>query len=227
MLKLINIKKSFSKKPVLQGINCEIKNGSLAALIGPNGAGKSTLFHLITGEIKPDEGSIYLAGHVISEAPKIARAQQIALVRQDPKTATAPSLTVGENMALALLKNKQASLKKALSKANKQKILEHLLSLKIDPEILHQEMGSLSGGQRQMLAFAMATLYPPKLLLLDEPTAALDEPTTIKLMELIKGFIKEWQIPAIMICHDNTVVTRFADEVFQLKDGVIGDTPFA
>lgn len=226
MLKLINIKKAYFGKTVLAEVNFDAKNGMLTALIGPNGAGKSTLFNIISGEIKQDDGVVMLNDEPISSLTPEKRAAKIAILRQDPKVSTAPSLTVVENFSLALQKNKRASLRKALSLENRQQILAHLTSLNLDAGLLDQEMGSLSGGQRQMLAFAMATIHRPALLLLDEPTAALDEKTTAQLMELVKRFIAEWDIPTVMICHDKELVKEFADICFELKNGVIFERTF-
>jgi putative ABC transport system ATP-binding protein len=220
MLKLIDIKKAFNNRPILKGVNATVNDGQMAALIGANGAGKSTIFNIITGETKPDSGVIVLDGQEILALKPTALAKHFALLRQDPKTVTAANLTVFENMVLAVLKNRSASVKKALSSTNKEIILKHLVDLGINTGLLDQKMGNLSGGQRQMLAFAMATIYRPKLLLLDEPTAALDENATEQMMTLVKRFISQWQIPAVMICHDKDLVERFMDQKYELSDGI-------
>jgi putative tryptophan/tyrosine transport system ATP-binding protein len=221
MLKLIDIKKSFDDQIILRGVTFDAKPGKLTVLLGQNGAGKSTLFNIIAGTILQDQGHIMLNDVRLSALPAQRRAQHIAILKQDPKSSTASSLSVFDNLALALLKGKTATLKSASSKDIKHKIIVHMTDLGLDTSLLDRPMGSLSGGQRQILAFAMATIHRPELLLLDEPTAALDEKACDLLMDLVKRFIEIWQIPAVMICHDRGLVNRYADHHHILRDGLI------
>lgn len=221
MLRCSGIKKSFFNHEILKGISFDAQRGKLTALLGKNGAGKSTLFNIIAGTLAPDEGRILLDKHILNHMHASQRAQHIALLKQDPKTSTASSLSVFDNFALAMLKTNKARLKTALSPHTKEAIINHIKNLGLDERLLSREMGSLSGGQRQIVAFAMATLHRPSLLLLDEPTAALDEEATNLLMKLVKRFISEWQIPAVMICHDKELVEQFADDAYVLQHGII------
>ncbi|HXW60834.1 MAG TPA: ATP-binding cassette domain-containing protein [Myxococcota bacterium] len=223
MLKISHIKKSFNNRAVLRDVSFEANNGFLTILEGENGAGKSTLFSILSGTLKEDEGSLELDAMDISNMPALSRSSLLAILKQDPMASSSPALTIMENCALADLKKRRARFKIALRTDVKEHILRHLeaLELNFDEAMLNRLMGELSGGQRQIYAFAMATINKPKLLLLDEPTAALDEKSTHLLMRLIKKLITEWQIPAIMISHDHTLNERYGDAIFVLKDGVI------
>lgn len=222
MLKLINVKKSFNNQEILKGVTFNAQNGRLTVLEGQNGAGKSTLFNIIAGVLSHDGGQIILKEINVNELAAIDRARHIAILIQDPKASSVPSLSVLENCALALLKGKRASLCSAITKVRKQKIVDHLstLGLSYQKELL-QPIGLLSGGQRQIFAFAMATMSKPNLLLLDEPTAALDEKSSHRLMGLIKRFVSDWQISAVMISHDHAINRQYADDTFTLQDGSI------
>jgi putative tryptophan/tyrosine transport system ATP-binding protein len=222
MLKVSHLKKSYDQRAILNDISLTACEGQLTILEGQNGAGKSTLFGILVGIIPSDGGTILLHGVEQSTRSAIKRAHSIAILQQDPKSSSAPSLSVVENCALALLKQKRASLKSALSQKTIECVARHLESLGLDfaPQ-LYLPMGQLSGGQRQILAFAMATINRPQLLLLDEPTAALDENSSHLLMRLIKKMIKIWQIPALMISHDHALNQQYGDQIIQLVDGVI------
>lgn len=222
MLSLINLKKSFDSKPILKDINFDAQNGLLTVIEGQNGAGKSTLFNIITGLLHQDAGEIILNQVSLSHLSAIERAPYMAILKQDPKASSVESLSVMENMALALLKDRKAALKNALSVNAKQRIRDHLVYLGLGLAIdLNLPMSHLSGGQRQLIAFAMAVLTKPQILLLDEPTAALDENSGQSLMQLVKRLIKEWQIPAVMICHDRKLNREYADKILILENGSI------
>ena len=221
MLKLCGIHKSFAHKPVLKDINLSAKPGELTAFLGKNGAGKSTLLSIITGALPLDGGHIYLFDQEITHKSAQERALMMAILKQDPKMMTASSLTVEENLILASLKGAHAKLAMGLSEKRRASLRQHLRDLHIDDALLDAPMNGLSGGQRQIIAFAMAVMKRPSLLLLDEPTAALDEQASHTLMTLIKELIQKWSIPAIMICHDKALVDQFADAVHELKDGIL------
>lgn len=222
MLKVNNIKKSFNNNIILQNVSFEAPSGLLTILEGENGAGKSTLFNILGGTINQDEGTLLFNSQDISLMPAKKRALFMAVLKQDPKASSSPALSVLENCAIALLKEQRASLRYALRNNIREKILFHLHNLDLSlKHLLNKPMGELSGGQRQIFAFAMATIVRPKILLLDEPTAALDEKSSYLLMRLIKRLIKEWQIPAVMISHDHTLNQTYGDKVLVLKDGLI------
>jgi putative ABC transport system ATP-binding protein len=222
MLKICGITKSFGEHSVLAGVDFSAEDGLLTILEGQNGAGKSTLFNILSGTLSPDKGSICLDDFDIAAISARDRAAFMAVLKQDPKTSSSPTLSVFENCALANLKNRSATLALALRESVRHQIIQHLSSLELDfTKHLDRPMGELSGGQRQILAFAMATMIKPRLLLLDEPSAALDEKSSHLLMRLIKRLISQWQIPAVMISHDHGLNQNYGDKIKILENGVI------
>ncbi len=219
MLKVMGIKKSFGAKSVLREIDFAADAGTLTVIEGKNGAGKSTLFSVLCGIVAQDEGAIELDNLDLGPLPAIQRALHIAILRQDPGAGTVNAFTVLENFSLATLKNRRASLRYAQGPHLRQKVKDHLEDLDLANINVNQRLAHFSGGQRQMLAFAIATLNKPKLLLLDEPTAALDEEASIRMMELIKHFLKKWRIPAVMISHDHDLNNQYADKILRLEAG--------
>lgn len=222
MLNIIGIKKSFNDNPILCDVSFDALDGQLTILEGENGAGKSTLFNILSGTILQDQGSLMLGLLDIGHMPALKRSSLMAVLKQDPKASSSPALTVMENCALSWLKERRAGLSLALRKEVKEKILLHLDNLELHlTHLLERPMGELSGGQRQIFAFAMATMVKPHLLLLDEPTAALDEKSSHLLLRLIKRLIAQWQIPAVMISHDHAINKRYGDALKVLKEGKI------
>ena len=221
MLKIIKLRKSFADHEILRGASFDASCGELTILEGQNGAGKSTLFNILIGNLAPDDGQIILNNQDITTLKAINRSHEIAILKQDPKASSAPSLSVLENCALALLKNKHPTLSYALKAKIQEQIRTHLKNLGLNYEHqFNKTMGTLSGGQRQIIAFAMATMYKPQLLLLDEPTAALDDASTHLLMKLIKQLITTWNIPAVMISHDHILNQNYGDNIILLKNGL-------
>lgn len=221
MLKIIKLKKSFAEHEILKGASFEAQSGKLTILEGQNGAGKSTLFNILVGNLSADEGQIILDDLDITARKALERAHQIAILKQDPKASSAPNLSILENCALALLKNRRPGLSYALKADIKAQIQAHLKNLGLNyAHVWDKAMGTLSGGQRQIIAFAMATMYKPELLLLDEPTAALDDASTHLLMKLVKELITAWNIPAVMISHDHALNQNYGDKIVVLKEGL-------
>lgn len=223
MLEVKNIKKSFADNIILKNISFTAHDGELCVITGQNGAGKSTLFSILLGSLMPDSGEIILNGINISKLEIIKKAKDIAILVQDPKNSSISFMTVLENFLLSFLKNRSIDIKNAYSKSREREI-ENILSM-LGPKyelLLHRKMGDLSGGQRQIIAFLMATVEKPKILLLDEPTAALDEESTFLLMDLIKNLIKKWQVPALMISHDKELNQKYADKILPIEHGVLG-----
>lgn len=220
MLKIIHIQKYFGPLEILRDISFEAIKTELTILEGQNGAGKSTLFNILLGNIIPDKGQIILSNHDITQEHAQVRAHNIAILKQDPKASSSARLSVLENCALAALKNKRAGLSYALSNNVGENIKTHIRELGLDYEQQwHKPVSMLSGGQRQVLAFAMATMYKPQLLLLDEPTAALDDESSHTLIKLIKKLITNWNIPAVMISHDHALNQSYGDRIILLKAG--------
>jgi putative ABC transport system ATP-binding protein len=219
MLKLEHIHKSFGNTIILKDLSLELETGKLCVIEGHNGAGKSTLLAIVSGALLADSGEILLNEHSITRLSHEERAQWIAFLSQDPQAVSSPNLTLLENACLAMLKNKTACLKKALTANTRKYIINSLTKLNLScGHSLDLPMSALSGGQRQIFAFFMAMLNEPKLLLLDEPTAALDPQRSEQLMTLVKAQIKEWQIPALMISHDHEQNRRHADVIYELRE---------
>ncbi len=218
MLKVIDLKKSFGDQMVLKGLSFEAQPGLLTILEGQNGAGKSTLFTILAGSLSKDEGQILLNE---LDLVNFRHSEKVAILEQDPKISSAPNLTVMENLILFLLKSRRASLKTAIRSETRQQVLEHLRNLDLISKHLELPMGQLSGGQRQILAFAMQSINQPSLLLLDEPTAALDPKMSHLLMKLIKKLVEKWNIPAVMISHDHELNQSYGDKIIELRDGQI------
>lgn len=222
MLSVKNLSKSFNE-PVLKGANFVANPAELTVIEGQNGAGKSTLFNVLTGFLSADEGQIILAEKDITKLSEFERAKFMAILVQDVKTAVVPSLTVLENGVLAVIKNRPASFFKSATNAyNKDLVVAHLQALDIAYEgFLLRPMAELSGGQRQILAFAFATLNRPQIILLDEPTAALDDDSSKRLLQLVKRFIQKWRIPALMISHNKDLNQQFGDALWRLSNGIL------
>lgn len=209
MLELKNVGKTFNagtvnEKVALQGVNLTLALGDFATIVGSNGAGKSTLFNAIAGSFLPDTGTILLDGRDITFWPDYKRSKGIGRMFQDPLKGTAPHMTIEENLALAYLRaSGHTSPFSRISKADRAQFAERLAALGLGLEDrMKQPVGLLSGGQRQALTLLMATLVTPKLLLLDEHTAALDPATADKVLALTKQIVAEHKITCLMITHN-------------------------
>lgn len=208
MLKLKEINKSFgedssNKKVIFDNFNLDVKKGEFVTVIGGNGCGKSTLMNLISGSVFPKKGQIFIDGKDVTHAPEYKRAELIGRVFQDPLKGTAPNLTVEENLSLAFLKGEKKGLKFSINKNKRDILKEKLKSLNLGLENrLETKMGLLSGGQRQAITLLMATLKKPKILLLDEHTAALDPKSSEKILEITEKVASDSEITALMITHN-------------------------
>lgn len=206
MLIMKNVSKTFNpgtvnEKCALKNLNLELKDGDFATIIGSNGAGKSTLFNAITGAFFIDRGLIVLDGEDITYQKEHVRSKVIGHLFQDPLKGTAPHMTIEENMALAYLRAKTSknAYFSRINAADKAKFREHLALLDMGLEDrMKQPVGLLSGGQRQALTLLMATMVTPKILLLDEHTAALDPATAKKVLDLTKQIVAERKITCLM-----------------------------
>ena len=228
MLKLDHIKKTFNpgtvnEKRALNDLSLHLAPGDFVTVLGSNGAGKSTMFNAIAGAFQPDSGSVVLDGRDITSLPDYKRSKFIGRMFQDPLKGTAPSMTIEENLALAYLRaSRSRSPFSMVSAAERREFREKLAQLGLGLEDrMNAMVGLLSGGQRQALTLLMATLVTPKLLLLDEHTAALDPATAEKVLELTKKIVAENSITCMMITHNVQSALQLGNRTIMMKDGQI------
>ena len=228
MLKLTNITKTFApgtvnEKTALCGIDLHLAPGDFVTVLGSNGAGKSTLFSAIAGSIRPDTGSVVLDGRDVTALPDYKRSKYIGRLFQDPLKGTAPNMTIAENLALAYLRSSdRRSPFSMVSAAERREFRERLSQLGLGLEDrMDSPVGLLSGGQRQALTLLMATLVTPKLLLLDEHTAALDPATAEKVLELTKSIVAQNRITCLMITHDISSALQLGNRTIIMNAGKI------
>ena len=225
MLKLENIWKTFNagtvnEKVALSGLNLEMKEGEFVTVIGGNGAGKSTMLNAIAGVFEVDEGSIVIDGVDVTHLPEYKRAAYIGRVFQDPMMGTAATMWIEENMALADRRGLPRTLKGGITKADREAYREHLKILDLGLEDrLTSKVGLLSGGQRQALTLLMATLQRPKLLLLDEHTAALDPKTAAKVLDATQRIVEKNQLTTMMITHNMRDAINYGNRLIMMYDG--------
>ena len=229
MLTLKRISKTFNpgtvnEKKALDQVNLELADGDFATIVGSNGAGKTTLFNAITGSFYVDEGRIILAGEDITYRKEYIRSKEIGHLFQDPLKGSAPHMTIEENMALAYLRASTAShaFFSRISNKEKQMFREQLSLLDMGLEDrMKQPVGLLSGGQRQALTLLMATMVTPKILLLDEHTAALDPATADKVLELTKRIVAERKITCLMVTHNMHQALELGNRTLMMDGGRI------
>ena len=224
MLKISHISKTFNpgtvnEKKAIEDLSLELKKGDFATIIGSNGAGKSTLFNAICGDFLTDTGAIELDGKDITFMPQHVRARNIGRLYQDPMRGTAPGMTIEENLALAAGKGGWLS---HTTRQEKERFREELKKLDIGLEDrMSHPVGLLSGGQRQALSLLMSTMNPPKLLLLDEHTAALDPRTAEKVLDLTKHIVEEHQLTCLMITHNMRSALQLGNRTLMMHAGRI------
>lgn len=224
MLELIDVCKTFNPKSVfekvaLDHVNLDVKDGDFISIIGANGAGKSTLFNAICGSFLTDSGQILLDGQDITFLPEHKRAKTIGRLFQDPMRGSAPGMSIEENLALAAGHGGWLS---QISKSDKQAFRDRLSVLGMGLEDrMKQPVGLLSGGQRQALTLLMSTYNPPKLLLLDEHTAALDPSTAEKVLALTKKIVEENHLTCLMITHNMQSAMELGNRTIMMHNGRI------
>ena len=224
MLKLSHISKTFNpgtvnEKVAIKDLSLHLEKGDFATIIGSNGAGKSTMFNAICGDFLTDSGSIVLDGEDLTFIPQHARAKNIGRLYQDPMRGTAPGMTILENLALAAGKGGWLS---SITKSDKQRFRQQLALLDIGLEDrMNHPVGLLSGGQRQALTLLMATMNPPKLLLLDEHTAALDPGTAEKVLNLTRRIVEEHHLTCLMITHNMQSALELGNRILMMDSGDI------
>lgn len=206
----------------LRGITLTIEKGDFITIVGGNGAGKSTLLNALAGSLPVDKGQIIMQETNMTKLPEHKRAKFISRVFQNPLQGTAPRMTVAENMSLALRRGKFRGLKQGSSLNERQQFQDLLAKLDLDLEgRLDAEMGLLSGGQRQAIALLMATMIEPKLLLLDEHTAALDPKTQMKIMKLSQDTIEQSHLTSFMITHNLQDAIQYGNRMIVMQQGQI------
>ncbi|NMA68221.1 MAG: ATP-binding cassette domain-containing protein [Desulfitobacterium sp.] len=227
MLKLAGVSKTFSigsinEKRALDRVDLSLKPGEFVTVIGGNGAGKSTLFNCISGMYEIEEGQIILDGMDITNQPEYKRSRYIGRVFQDPLKGTAFDMTIEQNLAIALGKGQPADFRPGVTKKNIKYLQERLALLDLGLEDrMKDKVGLLSGGQRQALTLLMATLVKPKLLLLDEHTAALDPAIAKKVMELTRQLVEKENLSTLMITHNMKASLEFGTRTIMMHDGKI------
>lgn len=227
MLELRELSKTFyagtvNERKAIEQISLTVPEGEFITLIGGNGAGKSTLLKLISGTYLPDSGTVALGGKDITYLPEHKRARQIGHLFQDPLMGTAPNMTIEENLSLAYLRGSHRGFVPAVSKKNVRFFTEKLRELDLGLEDrLKTRVGLLSGGQRQAITLLMATIATPKLLLLDEHTAALDPATAEKVLRLTEKIVRENRITTLMITHNIKSALECGDRTIMMQQGKI------
>lgn len=227
MLKFENLHVTFHPNTVhervaLDGVSYEINQGDFVTILGTNGAGKSTLLNVIAGTVELDSGKIMLDDENITWMREYQRARSIGRLFQDPLKGTAPNMTILENLGLAYSRGKRSTLSRAIKKSDIPYFKEQLAKLHLGLEDrMDTKVGLLSGGQRQALTLLMATLVTPKLLLLDEHTAALDPKTASTIMQVTDELVKEHEIPTIMITHNIRQALEYGNKLLVMNEGKI------
>lgn len=227
MLDLHSIYKTFNagtvnEKTALNGLNLHLNEGDFVTVIGGNGAGKSTMLNAVAGTWFVDEGKITIDDIDVTKLPEHKRAKYLGRVFQDPMTGTAATMQIEENMALAARRGMTRSLKVGITAKEREFYREQLKILGLGLEDrLTSKVGLLSGGQRQALTLLMATMNPPKLLLLDEHTAALDPGTAEKVLNLTKRIVEEHQLTCLMITHNMQSALDLGNRILMMDSGDI------
>ena len=227
MLKIDNIRKVFNantvnEKIALDGLSLHLKPGDFVTVIGGNGAGKSTMLNSVAGVFPVDDGKIFIDGVDVTHLPEYKRAKYIGRVFQDPMMGTAATMQIEENLALAARRGKPRTLRVGITKAEREAYKEQLKILDLGLEDrMTAKVGLLSGGQRQALTLLMATLQKPKLLLLDEHTAALDPKTAAKVLDVTQRIVEKDNLTTLMITHNMRDAIAYGDRLIMMYDGKI------
>ena len=227
MLEIKEIWKTFNagtvnEKQALRGVSLTLNDGDFCTVIGGNGAGKSTMLNAVAGTWAVDSGSISIGDVDVTKLPEYKRAPYIGRVFQDPMLGTAPTMQILENLALAARRGQRRGLRWGVTKAEKEKYQEMLKGLDLGLEDrLTSKVGLLSGGQRQALTLLMASLKKPKLLLLDEHTAALDPKTAAKVLELSDRIVSENKLTTMMVTHNMKDAIQHGNRLIMMYDGKI------
>ncbi len=227
MLDIQNIYKTFNagtinEKTALNGLSLHLNDGDFCTVIGGNGAGKSTLLNAVAGVWQVDEGTISIGGEDVTKLPEYKRAKYVGRVFQDPMMGTAASMQIEENLALAMRRGQKRTLRPGITKGEREEYKEMLKILDLGLENrLTSKVGLLSGGQRQALTLLMATLQKPKLLLLDEHTAALDPKTAAKVLDATERIVQRDHLTTLMITHNMRDAIALGNRLIMMYNGRI------
>ena len=227
MLDIKNVEKTFNpgtinEKKALNGIELHLNEGDFVTVIGGNGAGKSTMLNMIAGVYPVDCGNVIVDGVDITDLPEYKRAKYLGRVFQDPMTGTAADMQIEENLALAARRGKRRLLGAGITAKERKEYKELLKILDLGlEERLSAKVGLLSGGQRQALTLLMATLQRPKVLLLDEHTAALDPKTAAKVLSITDKIVGENNLTTLMITHNMNDAIRYGNRLIMMHEGRI------
>ena len=227
MLKIENVTKTFNpgtvnEKVALKNLNLHLQEGDFVTVIGGNGAGKSTMLNAVAGVWGVDSGTITIGGNNVTNLPEYKRAKFIGRVFQDPMMGTAATMQIEENLALAARRGKPRTLRAGITRAEREQYVEQLKILDLGLEDrLTAKVGLLSGGQRQALSLLMATLKKPKLLLLDEHTAALDPKTAAKVLEATQRIVEKDHLTTMMITHNMRDAIAYGNRLIMMYEGHI------
>ena len=227
MLEITNLQKTFNAgtinaKTALSGLNLTLNDGDFVTVIGGNGAGKSTLLNAIAGVWKPDFGTISIDGVNVTNMPEHKRAAFLGRVFQDPMKGTAPDMEIAENLSIAARRGTKRKLIRGIKKGERSEYKKLLATLELGLEDrLSAKVGLLSGGQRQAVTLLMATLKKPKLLLLDEHTAALDPKTASKVLEINDKLVTENNLTTLMITHNMHDAIKYGNRLIMMHEGKV------
>ena len=227
MLKITDLQKTFNPgtvnaKTALDGLNLTLNDGDFVTVIGGNGAGKSTMLNAIAGVWKPDRGTVEIDGVDVTNMPEHKRAAFLGRVFQDPMKGTAPDMEIAENLSIASRRGVRRKLVRGVRKRDREEYKKLLATLELGLEDrLSAKVGLLSGGQRQAVTLLMATLRRPKLLLLDEHTAALDPKTAAKVLEITNKLVTENNLTTLMITHNMHDAISYGNRLIMMHEGHI------
>ncbi|MEV7648078.1 ABC transporter ATP-binding protein [Arthrobacter sp. NPDC089319] len=227
MLDIKNVHKTFfagtvNERVALQDINLTLAAGEFVTVIGSNGAGKSTILNITSGKLRPDSGTVSIDGNDVTRLADHQRARFIGRVFQDPMAGTSPEMTIEENLAIAFERGKRRGLRPGVTRKKREFFTEELRSLELGLENrLKAKVGLLSGGQRQALSLLMATFSSPKILLLDEHTAALDPQRAELVSRLTAEVVDRHQLTTLMVTHNMEQALRLGTRLIMMHDGRI------
>ncbi len=227
MLQITEVGKTFhpltvNERVALRGVNLHLDEGDFVTIIGSNGAGKSTLLNVVAGRHMIDQGSVVIDGEDVSKQPEYKRARNVSRVFQDPMAGTAPHLTIEENLAIAVARGRGGGLRRAVTHARREIFRTELKTLELGLEHrLTTLVGMLSGGQRQALSLLMATFVEPRILLLDEHTAALDPSRAELISRLTTEAVARHRLTALMVTHNMNQALSMGNRLIMMHDGEI------